>query len=102
MATPKTNVTFGDISTQVSNKDAADKIFNINGNAKINEGKFAGLEAGNFSKTDGTANGWFTFRTDNGFDFNCNGLSKEEVQLAVKALLDFGDDVQEAINSKSL
>lgn len=98
MATKTSNVTFGDISTQVSNKDASDKVFNIMANAKINDNKFAGLEGGNFTKKDGTGNGWFNLDSNNNFNFGSNGLTKEEIEASINAIMVFYDDVKEAIN----
>lgn len=101
--TPKTtgNVTFGDISTAVSNKDAANKQFNINANARVNGGKFSALESGNLTKVDGTGNGWFSYDSSNNFNFGCNGFTPEEISEAMKAVMDFYNDVKVAIDSKT-
>ncbi|MCH5235556.1 MAG: hypothetical protein J1E16_09690 [Muribaculaceae bacterium] len=99
--TKSTNVTFGDISTQVSNKDAAEKVFNLNANAKINGGKFAGLDGGNFTKVNGNGNGWFSFDQNNNFNFGCNGFNAEEIEAAIKAVMGFYEEVKEAVNSQN-
>lgn len=100
MATKNTNVTFGDISTQVSNRDASDKSFNIFANARINDNKFAGLESGSITKTEGEGNGYFQLDQSGNFSFGCNGFDTEEIEKAVKSVLDFYNDVKEAIESK--
>lgn len=101
MTTKTNSVTFGDISTQVSNKDAEGRKFNINGNAKINDGKFVGLDGGNFTKVDGNGNGWFSFNQSNSFSFNCNGFNATEIEEAIKAVMDFYEEVKEAVNAKN-
>lgn len=101
MTTKINNITFGDVSTQVSNKDAADKVFNINGNARINEGKFVGLDGGNFTKTNGNGNGWFSFDQNNNFNFGCNGFDIDSIEEAMKAVVDFYKEVKEVVNSKN-
>ena len=102
MATEKTgvNVTFGNMTMQVSNKDAAKKEFNIFANVRINDGKIEALESGNFSKAEGTGNGWFSFDSAN-INYGCNGLSVEEAESAVKAVIDFYKEVKDIIDAKN-
>ena len=94
------NITFGDIITQVSNMDAPDRKFNINGNARIKDNKFTGIDGGAFIKTDGEGNGWFSHNENGNFTFNCNGLGVSDISEAMATIMAFYKEVKETINSK--
>lgn len=94
-------ITFGDVMSQVSNKDAAERKFDINANARISDGKFTGLDSGSFVKTEGQGNGWFSYDSNQNFNFGCSGLEAEGAEEAMKAVMDFYRGVKEAIDSKT-
>lgn len=105
MATAKetTKVTAGEIvsaTRQYSNKDDANRKFNITADVSIKNGKVINFNNGSLIVLDVPATGSANFSQGEGWlSFNTNNLTDEEVKEAFDATLVFMNDVRNNVDS---
>lgn len=103
MPTANSNVTAGDFisaTRKYSNKDNAERIFNINADVEIKNNQVITINKGSVTKATEATNGNATFsKGENWISFNANNLSSEEQKEAFEAILGFIADVEENVKT---
>lgn len=106
MATQDKKVTAGDVvsaTVKYTNKDNADRKFDISADVNISNGKVTNFNNGELRKKDSSefSNANFNSSGDNAyFNYNCNNLSEEESKEAFVAIYDFISDVNRSVTTK--
>lgn len=103
MANQGNKVTAGDIvsaTRRYSNKDNADRKFNISADVNIQNGKAVNFNNGSVTKKDEPVNGSANFSKGEGWlSFNSNNLSDAETKSAFSDVMDFMSDVESNVES---
>lgn len=104
MAT-NTNVTAGDFvsaTRKYSNKDNAERLFNISADVNIANGKVTSINNGSLTKASEPTNGSANFsKGENWISYNANNLSDSDAKQAFDAILEFVKDVEESVTSQT-
>ena len=104
MAT-NTNVTAGDFvsaTRKYSNKDNAERLFNISADVNIANGRVTNFNNGSLTKASEPTNGSANFsKGENWISYNANNLSDNDSKEAFEAVIDFVKDVNESVTSQT-